>query len=247
VSVAIGFDNVDVSYPLGWRFRGKRHRALKGISLEIRHGERLAVLGSNGSGKSTLLRLIADLIVPDAGHVSRNHGPCQMLNLSLGFMPHLSGRQNVILSGLLQGFSRNHIDSRLGAVEDFSELGDFFDLPLRTYSSGMRARLGFSLAMELSPDMLVIDEALGVGDAAFQEKSRSALTDKIHSGLTVILVSHNEPFARETCDRAVWLSGGEVKGIGSVDEMYRKYRDWDKSTRAVARSASDLPPENGKT
>lgn len=246
MSVAIGFDSVDVSYPLGWRFRGERHQALKAVSLEIRHGERLVVLGGNGSGKSTLLRLIADLIAPDAGQVSRNHGPCQMLNLSLGFMPHLSGRQNVILSGLLQGFSRDHIDARLQSVKDFSELGDFFELPLRTYSSGMRSRLGFSLAMELSPDILLIDEALGVGDAAFQEKSRSALTDKIHSGLTVVLVSHNEQFAKETCDRAVWLANGAVMGVGSVNDVYQQYRDWNKTLRATMRAAGESQPENGK-
>jgi len=226
-----------LSYPVGWRLRGPRHQALQDVSLEVLHGERLAVLGGNGSGKSTLLKLLADLLTHDRGEIRRNHGPCQLLNLSLGFMPNLSGRQNVVLSGLLQGFTRRYINSRLDDVKQFSELGDFFELPIRTYSSGMRSRLGFSLAMELSPDILLIDEALGVGDAAFREKSQRAMNEKIHSGLTVIIVSHSEAFVRETCTRALWLEGGMLRRQGSVDDVYSEYGEWRRSESMALRAA----------
>ena len=222
---SISLSNVSVSFPIGRRARGRRFTALHEIDLEIRHGQKLAVVGRNGSGKSTLLRLIAGTIEPDTGTIDRDHGHCQLLTIGAGFVPHLSGRDNAVLSALYQGMSYVDIHARLAAVREFSELGEFFDQPINTYSSGMRARLGFSVALQLDPDVLLLDEILGVGDPSFRQKSRHALRDRLRSDATVVLVSHDEATVRSFCDQAIWIDDGTVRASGKVDDVLAAYSD----------------------
>lgn len=220
---SIRMSHVSVSFPIGRRAGAQRFTALNDITLEIRHGQKLAVIGRNGSGKSTLLRLLAGTISPDTGSVLRNHGPCQLLTLGPGFVPHLSGRDNAVLSALYQGMPYRQIQSRMDAVKAFSELGDFFEQPINTYSSGMRARLGFAVALQLDPDLLLLDEVLGVGDTDFRLKSRRAIQDRLSSDATVVLVSHDEATIRNFCDQAVWIDAGAVRASGVISEVLDAY------------------------
>lgn len=231
---AVRMRNVAVSFPTARRGAERRFQALNDVSFCLNHGDRLGVVGRNGAGKSTLLKLIADIMAPDAGVIERNHGSCQLLSLNLGFLPHLTGRENAVMSGLLQGLSRTVIATKLEEIRDFAELGEFFEQPFKTYSSGMQARLGFSLAMQFEPDLLLIDEIIGVGDAEFQAKSREALADKIHSGITVVMVSHSEDLVRSICNRAIWVEHGRTVLEGDVDEVCEAYS-------AAARGAAPVP------
>lgn len=224
--LAIELQEVGVSFPMRRGLRAPRFPALKRVSLRLEHGQRLAVVGRNGAGKSTLLQVLADVLAPDRGRIVRNHGVCQLLNLNLGFLQHMTGRENAIMSGLLQGFDRATIDARLESIKAFSELGEFFEQPFRTYSSGMRARLGFSTALELQPDILLIDEILGVGDAQFQEKSRAALKDRIAAGVTVVIVSHSDDMLLRLCDTAVWIEQGETRCQGAVQQVLDAYHHY---------------------
>ena len=196
---------------------------LKDVSFDLRHGETLGVIGRNAAGKSTLLRLLAGIITHDRG-VLTNHGyTAVLLSLQTGFVPHLTGRQNAILSGLLLGLRRREIESRMEHIIEFSELGGFIDQPLSTYSSGMRARLGFSVAYQLDPDILLIDETLGVGDEEFKVKSANAMRERIRSDKTIVLVSHNAGTIRELCDRAIWIEEGVTRLVGSVEDVAAAY------------------------
>ena len=234
---AVVLNNVSLSYAKGHGlWRRQRFQALDGIDLRIDRGERVGVVGRNGAGKSSLLKLIADVIAPDSGHIERNHGFCQLLSINLGFVPHLTGRENAILGGLLQGLHRNFIESRLAAVQEFSELGDFFDEPFKTYSSGMQARLGFSLAMQFAPDILLVDEVLGVGDSAFQAKSRQALQERMRSGITVVMVSHSDEIVRGICDRLLWIEHGRRIMYGSTNEVLSAYHSPQAQAQAQAQA-----------
>jgi len=184
----IRLENVGVAFNAQLRIGIERFWALEDVDLSLAPGDRLGVVGRNGSGKSTLLRTIAGIITPDRGRLTRAPVTCQLLSLAVGFLPHLSGRDNAILSGLMLGLRRREIVSRLPQILDFSELGDFFDQPISSYSTGMLARLGFSVAMQVEPDVLLIDEVLSVGDAEFQQKSGAALRERIHSGTTIVFV-----------------------------------------------------------
>ena len=185
--------------------------ALKDVTFDLYHGETLGVVGRNAAGKSTLLRLLAGIIDHDRG-VFVNHGfTAALLSLQTGFVPYLTGRQNAILGGLLLGLRKTQVQERMAAIIEFSELGRFIDEPLSTYSSGMRARLGFSVAYQVRPDILLIDETLGVGDEEFKAKSTRAMRERIRSDKTILLVSHNMPTIRDLCDRAIWLDEGVVR------------------------------------
>jgi lipopolysaccharide transport system ATP-binding protein len=220
---AILLDRVAVSFQTRRSVRAGGFEALHDISLDVRHGEKLGVIGRNGAGKSTLLRVLAGVLAPDSGRVERNHGRCQLLALGTGFMPNLTGRENALLSGLLQGMERREVLSRLEAMKEFSELGDFFEQPVKTYSSGMRARLGFSVAIQQQPDVLLIDETLSVGDASFKAKSKQALAARLGGDATVVLVSHSEATIADLCDRAVWLDAGRTRLAGRPDEVLQAY------------------------
>lgn len=199
------------------------HVVLSDVSLSLGRGNTLGIVGRNGAGKSTLLRLIAGIIKPDKGTVSCFGLRASLLALNAGVLPHLSGRDNAVMSGMLLGLSRRSIEGLLDRIKEFSELGEYFDQPVSTYSTGMRARLGFSTALQVDPDIILIDEILGVGDAEFRLKSRQALREKILSDKTVVLVSHEQAAIRALCDRVLWIEQGRVQELGPVEEVMGSY------------------------
>lgn len=219
----IALDKVGVAFASQRRVGGGRFWALEEVSLTLRRGERLGVIGRNGAGKSTLLRVLAGILTPDRGTVTRKPISVQLLALALGFVPYLTGRDNAVLSGLMLGLRRSDIKSRLAAIKDFSELGDFFEQPIATYSSGMVMRLGFSVAIQVDPDVLLIDEVLSVGDAEFREKSGLALRERINDGRAVVLVSHDESQIASICDRVLWVEEGRSVMEGPRDDVFAAY------------------------
>ena len=194
------------------------------VSFTLNRGERLGVVGRNGEGKSTLLRLLAGIITPDAGSIWRAPGiRSSLLALGVGFNGFLTGRDNAILAGVLMGRSERWAKGRLDEIKDFAELGDAFERPVRTYSAGMKARLGFSAALTMDVDVLLIDEVLAVGDAYFRRKATEALTTKLTDGQTVVLVSHSSSDIKRLCNSAIWLEGGEIVRRGTADEVVDAY------------------------
>lgn len=231
--VLVELRNVGVAFSAQRQLNGNRFWALEDVTLTLRRGERLGVIGRNGAGKSTLLRVIAGILVPDRGSVQRGPVSCQLLSLALGFTPHLSGRDNAILSGLMLGLRRREIVERLAAIKEFSELGDFFEQPIAAYSAGMTMRLAFSVAIQVEPDVLLIDEVLAVGDAEFQQKSGAALRERMREGHTVVLVSHDESQVAKLCDRVLWIEHGKSVLEGSRDDVFAAYhRDLHLGTAA---------------
>jgi lipopolysaccharide transport system ATP-binding protein len=221
--VLIELENVGVAFDAQRRVGGDRFWALEDVSLTLRRGERLGVIGRNGAGKSTLLRVIAGILAPDRGRVKSAPVSCQLLSLQLGFVPHLSGRDNAILSGLMLGMRRRDIVARLPSIREFCELGDFFEQPIASYSSGMVMRLAFSVAIQIEPDVLLIDEVLAVGDAEFLEKSGDALRQRMGEGHTVVLVSHQERQISALCDRVLWVEHGKSVLEGERDAVFEAY------------------------
>ena len=200
--------------------------ALKNISFSIRRGETIGILGRNGAGKSTLLRLIAGIVTPGSGRILFSQPlNVSLLTLQLGFSPELTGRDNAVLGALMSGHSRRAVMERLEDIKSFSELGDWFEKPIKSYSTGMRARLGFAVALQMSPDVLLVDEVLGVGDEAFREKSTAAMKEKMLSGQTVVFVSHQAPVLRELCSSLVWIEDGTTRMVGPTEEVLARYRE----------------------
>jgi len=199
--------------------------ALRGLNLEINEGEKLGVIGRNGSGKSTLMRVLTGIYSVDEGSVvfHKKGVQIQLLSLGVGFEGTLTGRENAVLNGMLMGKTRRHMLARLDSIQAFSGLGDFFDYPVYTYSSGMNVRLGFSVAMETDPDILLIDEVLGVGDQVFMEKSTGALRAKFSGNRTVVLISHSPAIMKNLCTRIVWLERGEILFSGAPAEAVAYY------------------------
>lgn len=222
---ALQLQDIGVSYRRkAGVFKREAFWALRGVTFDLFHGETLGVIGRNGVGKSTLLRVIANIIKPDKGRiVSYNSGIASLLSLQVGFVNHLTGRENAILSGMLLGMARQDIEDRMDEIIAFSEIGGFIDQPVHTYSTGMRARLGFSVSFLADPDIILLDETLGVGDARFRQKSAKAMREKIRSDKTIVLVSHNPGMVRELCDRAVWIDGGVTKEEGPVENVLNSY------------------------
>lgn len=222
--VLISLQNVSMSYSVrAGMFRWSKYTPFSNISFDLHRGETVGIIGRNGAGKSTLLRLIAGIHEPDVGRIVNHGARVSLLSLGVGFIPHLSGRQNAMLSGMLLGLRKQQIAQRMDAIIEFSGLGGFIDQPLRTYSSGMRARLGFSVAIQVDPDVLLIDEVLGVGDQEFREKSTTEMKRLIKSDKTVVLVSHNLPTVRELCDKVVWIENGDVKQLGETGIVLDRY------------------------
>jgi lipopolysaccharide transport system ATP-binding protein len=219
----ITLQNVGVAFNAQLRVGSPRFWALEDVSFELKRGQRLGIVGRNGAGKSTLLRTLAGIIEPDRGRIARARVSCQLLSLSVGFMQHLSGRDNAILSGLMLGLRRRDIMQRLAKIREFSELGPFFEQPISSYSTGMLMRLGFSVALQVEPDILLIDEVLAVGDSDFQQKSGAALRERIHGGTTVVFVSHGDEQVRQVCDRVVWIEHGRSVMEGDVDDVLKAY------------------------
>lgn len=199
--------------------------AVRGLDLVINEGEKLGVIGRNGCGKSTLMRLLAGIYSADEGSITYHRKDChvELLSLGVGFEGNLSGAENAVLNGMLMGKSRAHMLERIDSIREFSGLGEFFDMPVYTYSSGMSLRLGFSVAMETDPDVLLIDEVLGVGDEVFVAKSEAALKEKFAGDRTVVLISHDADTITRMCTRAVWLEKGRILAEGDPAEVAAKY------------------------
>ncbi|WP_043587768.1 ABC transporter ATP-binding protein [Geminisphaera colitermitum] len=200
--------------------------ALRNLNLDIREGEKLGIIGRNGSGKSTLLRVLTGIYNLDEGEMTlrKPDTQIQLLSLGVGFEGILTGRENAILNGLLMGKTRKYMNQRLDAIHEFSGLGEFFDYPVYTYSSGMNVRLGFSVAMETDPDIFLIDEVLGVGDQVFAEKSSTALKEKFKGDRTVVLITHSAITTQQLCSRVVWLEKGTILAEGKPDEVMDFYK-----------------------
>lgn len=207
--------------------RGKLHyeefTALNNVSFEVRKGETLGLIGRNGAGKSTLLKVISGILKPTEGSVVCHGNVVPMLELGSGFDMDLTGRENIFLNGAILGYSEEFLKAKYDEIAEFSELGKFLDMPIRNYSSGMLARLAFSIATVVNPEILIVDEILAVGDAAFQEKSRRRMMEMMSGGTTVLFVSHNLGQIREMCSRVVWLEHGTVKMIGPTQEVCDAY------------------------
>ncbi len=221
----ISLENVAVRYKRsGNLFKRKCYfEALKSVSLDIYPGETLGILGRNGSGKSTLLRIISGVIKPDSGTMTNYGASVSLLALQAGFDTNLSGHDNAILGGILRGLPRREIEARLNEIQEYSELGDFFFEPVKTYSTGMRARLGFSIATIISPDVLLVDEVLGVGGQHFKDKAERTMVEKINSNQTVMLLSHSQAQISRLCDRAVLIEDGVSFASGRTGEILGIY------------------------
>lgn len=201
---------------------------LRGIDLVIQPGERVGVVGANGAGKSTLLRLIARVRRPTEGRVVVRGRVAPLLELGLGFHAELTGRENVILQGTLLGLSRREVVAKMPSIAAFAEIEAFLDAPIRTYSTGMAARLAFAVATDVDPDVLLVDEALAVGDERFRARCHDRMNHFRERGKTFLLVSHSLSEVAETCQRAVWIADGRVMRDGPAEDVCREYREWSR-------------------
>lgn len=197
--------------------------ALKNISFEVRKGESWALIGKNGSGKSTLLKLISGILEPYAGKVTVNGTIAPLIELGAGFEPELTARENIYLNGAILGYSKKFIDEHFNSIVEFSELQDFLDTPIKNFSSGMAARLGFSIATIVKPDILIVDEILAVGDFTFQEKCKHRMEELLSDGTTLFFVSHSIDQVKELCENAIWLEKGQIKAIGKTKDVAEQY------------------------
>ena len=209
---------------LFWKRNRKEVRqVLKGINLNIKKGEAVALIGVNGSGKSTLLKLMTKIIYPNQGKIIINGKLTSLLELGAGFHPDFSGRENIYFNASIFGLTKKQIDDRLEQIIEFSELRDYIDNPVRTYSSGMFMRLAFAVAINVDADILLVDEILSVGDQHFQEKCINKMKQLKSEGKTMVFVTHSLDSAKELCDRAVWLSNGVIRMDGNTNEVIEKY------------------------
>ena len=211
---------------LAGRIEHNEFVGLREVDLVIRPGERVGVVGGNGAGKSTLLRLIARVRRPTEGRVVVRGRVAPLLELGLGFHGELTGRENVILQGTLLGLSRREVVARMPSIAAFAEIEGFLDAPIRTYSTGMAARLAFAVATDVDPDVLLVDEALAVGDERFRARCHERMKHFRDRGKTFLLVSHSLQEVIETCQRAVWIADGRVMHDGPAEEVCREYREW---------------------
>ncbi len=197
--------------------------ALKNVSFEVPNGTSMGIIGANGAGKSTLMRAMAGILPPTSGSIEVWGKASTLLALGVGFNQNLSGRENIILGGLASGLSRKDVEARAEDVAEWTELGDFIDMPMRTYSSGMSARVGFSVAVHMKPDILMIDEALSTGDAHFREKANAKMTELRESARAMFLVSHGLGSIKEMCTEAIWLDHGTLMMRGEPGEVVDEY------------------------
>jgi lipopolysaccharide transport system ATP-binding protein len=197
--------------------------ALKDISFSIKKGEAVAIIGRNGSGKTTLLRVLSGITKPSSGMVEVRGRFASLIALGAGFNPEMTGRENIYLNAAMQGVSPSQVKPVANDIIEFADIGTFIDLPVKRYSSGMHARLGFSIALHIAPDIIFVDEILAVGDAAFQEKCNQRILDFRAEGRTFLVVTHNPKMVKMLCDRVIWLEQGEVRATGYPDEILPIY------------------------
>lgn len=205
------------------RNRKEKREVLKGINLKIKQGETVALIGVNGSGKSTLLKLMTKIIYPNKGKITTEGKLTSLLELGAGFHPDFSGRENIYFNASIFGLTKGEIDARLNQIIEFSELGDYIDNPVRTYSSGMYMRLAFSVAINVDAEILLIDEILSVGDQHFQDKCFRKMRELKKEGKTMVFVTHSMDSVKQLCDRAVWLHQGIIRMDGNTNEVIEEY------------------------
>lgn len=212
-----------INYVKGKRVVKQILWALRDISLDVDQGESLGIIGPNGAGKSTLLKVISGVIKPTEGMVNVRGKTAPLIELAAGFDEELTGRENIFLNASILGFSKREIEGRFDRIVDFSELKDFIDSPLKHYSSGMIARLAFSVATEVDPDILIIDEVLAVGDAHFKQKSRERILEFKHKGIIILFVSHDMEQVKGLCNKALWLDHGSARMFGEPGKVIAQY------------------------
>lgn len=197
--------------------------AVNNVSFEVNKGEIFGIVGTNGSGKSTLLKMIAGVLTPTTGSIITNGKIAPLIELGAGFDADLTGKENIYLNGAVLGYSKEFIDEHYNEIVEFAEIGEFMDMPLKNYSSGMVSRIAFSIATAVKPDILIADEILSVGDFRFQEKCMDRIRGLMQNGATILLVSHSIEQIRSLCDRALWIEKGDMKRIGNVNEVCDAY------------------------
>jgi teichoic acid transport system ATP-binding protein len=218
----------------------KEVEALKHVSFDVRTGTSMGIIGANGAGKSTLMRAMAGILPPTSGSIEVWGKASTLLALGVGFNPILSGRENIILGGLASGLSRAEVEERADEVAEWTELGDFIDMPMQTYSSGMSARVGFSVAVHMKPDILMIDEALSTGDAHFREKANAKMAELRQSARAMFLVSHGMASIKEMCTEAIWLDRGELKMRGNPEDVIDAYMKFLKIKKSGGSTTEDM-------
>jgi teichoic acid transport system ATP-binding protein len=206
----------------------ERFLALKDVSFKVQEGQNVGLIGANGSGKTTLLKALAGIFHPDSGNIILSSESVSLLALGAGFETEMNGLDNIYLNGALLGFSRTQIDQRLEDIIAFADIGEFIYNPIRTYSSGMKARLAFAIASSIDPDILLIDEMLGVGDENFREKSRERIKSMISSNRTVVIAAHQMSTIRDICDQVLWLEKGSLVRYGNTDDVVSEYLEYSK-------------------
>ena len=240
----IELDNVSMNFNLGIEknfsikqafvdFFNPKHKkkkkeyftALKNISFSVKKGEVVGLIGSNGAGKSTLLKVVSGVMKPTRGKVKVNGAISPMIELGAGFDQELTARENIYLNGAILGYSKKFIDEKFDEIVEFSELRDFLDVPIKNFSSGMTAKLAFSIATVVNPEILIVDEILSVGDIKFQEKSKNKMLEMIKGGTTVLYVSHSLQSIKELCDKVVWIEHGEMVKMGDAKKICEEYYD----------------------
>jgi ABC-type polysaccharide/polyol phosphate transport system ATPase subunit len=225
------------------RFQYEDFRGLDGVTFDVPVGCSLGIIGANGAGKSTLLRVVAGILVPTVGEVAVRGRVAPLIELGTGFDQELSGRENVFFNGALLGRSRNEMLARFDAIVDFAEVRDFIDAPLRTYSTGMAARLAFAVATAVDADVLLLDEILAVGDEAFNTRCRERIASFRQAGVTILFVSHNMKAVRWLCDEALWMRDGKMVRRGPADEVTAEYSEWMSGDHPSARRLRGSPGE----
>jgi lipopolysaccharide transport system ATP-binding protein len=234
VKPLISLNNVSLRLKKHRSFRAELFDILNNISFDVYNGESIGIIGRNGAGKSTLLKLIAGILEPDEGIIKHGNLRISLFSLQAGFENELNAVDNIFLSGILLGFSIKEIKSKLDVIIEYSGLANYTGQPLKTYSTGMKARLGFAIGYQLKTDVLLIDEILGVGDMEFKIKSRKAMTEKIKSDQTVILVSHDLNLIQETCSRIFWLENGKIKTESEdVEQTLTDYKNSLKNVQSL--------------
>ena len=225
MSTVMRLDDITLEYPVPRQYRKEdvQPSGVRNISLEINQGEVLGIIGRNGSGKSTLLKMMAGVFPPDSGTIATRGIVSLLAGVGVGFHKELTGRENAYLYGALMGRTTEQIDELIEEIQSFAELDHHFDRPIRTYSSGMKSRLGISVATAFKPDLLLIDEVLGVGDASFRKKSEERVKEMIAESGTVVIVSHSLGMLKKICDKIVWIDQGCIKKIGEPEEILKQY------------------------
>lgn len=219
------------------RSRGKAFWALRDVSFSVRHGESLGVIGPNGAGKSTLLQVMAGIIMPSEGSMEVDGHVSSLLTLGVGFDADLSGVDNIRLAGAFMGLDHRVVEEKLPEIVSYAELGEFIDVPIKTYSSGMRARLGFAIATAVEPDILILDEVLSTGDAAFREKSKQRVAELVRDAKAIVLVTHDMNWVREYCNHAMLIEQGRIVAEGSPADVVALHQDRSAERRAAAKAA----------